>query len=300
MPKQICLLGGSGFVGHAIAARLADAGHRVTVITRRPERHRDLTVLPTVEVVSGDVHNEALLRALFAGRDVVINLVGILNESGHESFRRVHAELPAMIVRVSAATGVARLLHMSALHAGAQAPSEYLRTKAAGEAAVLAAESPTLHVTVFRPSVIFGAGDSFTNRFAGLLRFAPLVFPLACAQARFQPVYVGDVATAFVRALDLAATWGRAVNLCGPRVVTLAEIVTDIARLRGRHTRVVALPDWAARAQARLLEFAPGKPFTRDNYLSLQVDSVCADGFPPEFGIVPAAFEDEAPKWLKV
>lgn len=299
MAKNICLLGGSGFVGHALAVQLADAGHRVTVITRRPERHRDLSVLPTVRVVAGDVHNEALLRSQFAGCDVVINLVGVLNESGQATFHQVHAGLPAKIVRAVQATSVPRILHMSALHATAQAPSEYLRTKAAGEAAVLAAESPQCHVTVFRPSVIFGAGDSFTNRFAGLLRFAPLFFPLACAQARFQPVYVEDVAAAFVRALDLAATWGRAFNLCGPRVYSLAELVTAIAHWRGQHTRILELPDWAARAQARLLEFVPGKPFTRDNYLSLQVDSVCGEGFPSEFGIMPTSLEDAAPKWLK-
>jgi NADH dehydrogenase len=296
---EICMLGGSGFVGHAIAMQLADAGHRLTVITRRPERHRDLSVLPTVRVVAGEVHNEALLRSQFAGCDAVINLVGILNESGRTTFRQVHAELPAKIVRALQSTGMPRLLHMSALHATAQAPSEYLRTKAAGEAVVLAAESPQCHVTVFRPSVIFGPGDSFTNRFAGLLRFAPLIFPLACAQARFQPVYVEDVATAFVRALDLAATWGRTFNLCGPRVYTLTELVAAIAHWRGLHTRILELPDWAARTQARLLEFAPGKPFTRDNYLSLQVDSVCEAGFPSEFGISPVRLEDEVPKWLK-
>lgn len=299
MPRAICLLGGSGFVGHAITARLAAEGHRATVVTRHPERHRDLTVLPTVTVAQGDVHNETFLRSIFAGHDAVINLVGILNETRRETFARVHVELPSKIVRAMTAAGVPRLLHMSALRAEAHAPSAYLRTKAVGEAAVLKAESDALHVTVFRPSVIFGEGDSFTNRFARLLRLAPVAFPLACPESRFQPVHVGDVADVFARALDSAATHGRAFNLCGPRRYTLRELVTIIAAITGSRTRLVPLPDWAARIQARLLEFAPGKPFTYDNFLSLQVDSVCDADFPPEFGTTPHALEDLATAWLR-
>lgn len=299
MPLSICLTGGSGFVGHAIAARLAADGHRATVITRRTDLHRDLTVLPTVSLAQGDVHNEAFLRAVFAGHDAVINLVGILNETRRQTFARVHAELPAKIVRAMIAARVPRLLHMSALHAKPDAPSAYLRTKAAGESAVLKAQSDALHVTVFRPSVIFGESDSFTNRFARLLRLTPGVFPLACPDARFQPVYVGDVADACVHALGSVATYGRAYDLCGPRRYTLRELVGYIASLGGQRTRIVGLPDWAARLQARVLEFAPGKPFTYDNYLSLQVDSVCDAGFPPEFGTMPRALEDLAPQWLR-
>lgn len=254
---------------------------------------------------------------MFAGHDAVINLVGILNETRRQTFARVHAELPAKIVRAAIAARVPRLLHMSALHAKPDAPSAYLRTKAAGEAVVLAAESTTapslargprldpigesdaLHVTVFHPSVIFGEGDSFTNRFARLLRLTPGVFPLACPEARFQPVYVGDVADAYVHALGSVATHGRAYDLCGPRRYTLRELVVYVALLGGHRTRIVGLPDWAARLQARVLELAPGKPFTYDNYLSLQVDSVCDAGFPPEFGIIPRALEDLAPAWLE-
>ena len=192
---KICLLGGTGFVGKRLAARLSEAGHDIVILTRHRERQRDLLVLPTVRLVQGDVYDPEFLRKQFEDRDTVINLVGILNEKGRDGrgFARVHTELPSMIVEACRQTGVTRLLHMSALHASPAAPSHYLRTKAMGEEAVHRAEGADFHVTSFRPSVIFGPGDGFLNRFAGLLRLTPGVFPLACPQARFQPVYVEDV-----------------------------------------------------------------------------------------------------------
>ncbi|MBI3777884.1 MAG: complex I NDUFA9 subunit family protein, partial [Gammaproteobacteria bacterium] len=217
---KICLLGGTGFVGRRLAARLSESGHDIVILTRHRERRRELLVLPTVRLVQGDVHDSAFLRSQFEGRDVVINLVGILNEPGRDGrgFARAHTELPEKIVEACRQTGVTRLLHMSALHASPAAPSHYLRTKSLGEEAVLRAGGPDFHVTSFRPSVIFGPGDSFLNRFAGLLRMAPGLFPLACPEARFQPVYVEDVARAFVASLDNHHTFGNRYDLCGPRV----------------------------------------------------------------------------------
>jgi uncharacterized protein YbjT (DUF2867 family) len=215
---KICLLGGTGFVGRRVAARLSEAGHDVVILTRRRERHRGLLVLPTVRMVEGDVHDPEFLGRQFAGRDTVINLVGILNETGRRGsgFARAHVELPQKIVRACGAAGVARLLHMSALHASADAPSHYLRTKAQGEDAVHRAETGEFHVTSFRPSVIFGPEDDFLNRFAALLRLTPGVFPLACPEARFQPVYVENVVGAFVESLDNHKTFGGSYDLCGP------------------------------------------------------------------------------------
>lgn len=294
---RICLFGGTGFVGRHLAARLAELGHDVRIPTRRRARHRDLLVLPTLRLIEGDVHDPDFLRQALADRDVAINLVGILNERGHsgKGFARAHADLPEKIVSACREGGVPRLLHMSALHAARRAPSHYLRTKALGEEAVQRAESPELHVTIFRPSVIFGPGDGFLNRFAGLLRLAPGVFPLACADARFQPVYVDDVARAFVAALDRQPTFGQRYELCGPDVYTLREIVEYVARLLHRRVRIFGLPDVLAHAQAALLEFAPGKPFSLDNYRSLQVDSVCERGFPGIFEITPMRLESVAP-----
>ena len=297
---KICLLGGTGFVGRRLAARLSGAGHDVVIPTRQAVRHRDLLVLPAVRLMEGDVHDAGFLRQQFEGRDTVINLVGILNEKGRsgKGFARAHAELPGKIEQVSRETGVSRLLHMSALHAARTAPSHYLRTKARGEEAVHRAASPDFHVTSFRPSVIFGPGDGFLNRFAGLLRLAPGVFPLACPDAKFQPVYVEDVVRAFMESLDNHKTFGQRYDLCGPRVYTLREIVEYTGQLIGKKVYVVGLPDALSYLQAAVLEFAPGKPFSLDNYRSLQVDSVCEKGFPEVFGITPTSLEAIAPTYV--
>jgi len=298
--RNICLLGGTGFVGHALCARLVERGYRVWVLTRHRERHRDLLVLPTAQVVEGDVHDGAFLRRQFEDMDAVINLVGILNEKGRsgKGFARAHTDLPEKIVQACRQTGVKRLLHMSALHATHDAPSHYLRTKAFGEDAAHHAGTPDFHVTSFRPSVIFGPGDSFLNRFAQLLRLSPLVFPLACPHTRFQPVYVGDVARAFVEALDNHQTFGERYDLCGPKVYTLHELVTYVAQQLGLRTCIVGLNDRLSWLQAAMLECVPGKPFSLDNYRSLKIDSVCDKGFPEVFGIEPASLEEIAPTYL--
>ena len=297
---KICILGGTGFVGRRLAARLCAAGHDIVMLTRHRERYRDLLVLPTARMVEGDVHDPEFLINQFEGRDTVINLVGILNENGRDGrgFARAHAQLPEKIVEACRQTGVTRLLHMSALHAAVNAPSHYLRTKALGEDAVHRAGGPDFHVTRFRPSVIFGPGDDFLNRFAGLLRLTPGVFPLACPAARFQPVYVEDVVRAFVASLDNHMTFGNRYDLCGPKVYTLREIVEYVAQLIGKRVRVIGLNDTLSYLQAALLEFVPGKPFSLDNYRSLQIDSVCAQGFPAVFGITPASLEEIAPGYL--
>jgi len=295
---RIALLGGSGFVGHSLCLRLAEAGHAVTILSRRRERHRDLLVLPTLQVVEADVHDLSVLRRELQGMEAVINLVGILNPSRHQSFQQVHAELPAKIVQACRQAGVRRLLHMCALHATPDAPSEYLRSKAHGEMAVLGAEHRELHVTSFRPSVIFGPADSFTNRFAGLLRRIPAVFPLACADSRMQPVYVEDVARAFVAALDCTGTFGQRYNLCGPEVFTLQEIVARIAAHAGLRRRILPLGRSMSRLQAAVLQFAPGKPFTPDNFQSLQIASVCTAPFPAFAGVTPSRFDDILARYL--
>jgi len=257
-------------------------------------------VLPTLELVEGDVYNPAVLRQQFEGMDTVVNLVGILNERGRrgKGFERAHVELPRKIVNACREAGVPRLLHMSALHASMDAPSYYLRTKARGEEVVHSVENNAFHVTSFRPSVIFGPRDSFINRFAALLRMTPLVFPLACPESRFQPVYVQDVVGTFVRSLDDHHTFGQRYDLCGPRVYTLRELVSYVAAVMGVRRKIIGLNAGLSKLQAALLEFLPGKPFSLDNYHSLQVDSVCDEKFPRLFGIEPSALESVVPTYL--
>ena len=297
---RILILGGTGFVGRALCARLVAAGHEVLVPTTHQHRHRDLTVLPTLVLAEGDVHEPEFLRRCCEKKDTVINLVGILNEKGRsgQGFARAHVELPEKLVAACRAAGVKRLLHMSAIHAALNAPSHYLRTKAMGEDTVHRAAADGLHVTSFRPSVIFGPRDSFVNRFAGLLKFAPGVFPLACPDSKFQPVYVEDVASAFVHALRDTGTYSQRYDLCGPKVYTLREIVSYIAQLMGKRVHIVGLNQTLSHMQAAIMEFAPGKPFSLDNFRSLQVDSVCSGrAFPEVFGITPTPMEQVMPAY---
>jgi NADH dehydrogenase len=302
--ENVLVAGGSGFIGRHLVAELAAQGLRVTVPTRHYERAKHLILLPTVEVVEADVLAPGVLERLVRGRQAVINLIGILhsrrgrrdergpNDYGPD-FARMHVELPQAIVRACRAQGVKRLLHLSALGISPSAPSEYLRSKAIGEQAVLAADD--LDVTAFRPSVVFGPEDRFLNQFAWLSRFTP-VLAVPCPQARFQPVYVGDVARALARALDDPDTFGKAYELCGPRPYALKELVELVCRITGRQRRVIGLPDRLSYWQAAVMEKLPGKLMTRDNYRSMQVPNVCTGEFP--FGIQPLAIEGLAPAWL--
>lgn len=293
---QIAILGGTGFVGRHLANHWVGKGHVVVIPSRRPERHRELAVLPTVKLVAADVHDGAQLQALLAGCDAAVNLVGILNEERSGGFERAHVELPRKLVQACRDAGVPRLLHMSALNAAHDAPSGYLRTKAEGEKLVL--DAADLSPTVFKPSVIFGPDDHFFNRFAALLRLAPRVFPLACPDSRFAPVYVEDVVRAYAAALADKSTAGKAYELCGPHEYTLRELVAYTANVIGLRRKVVGLPDALARAQAMMMNLLPGKPFTKDNYLSLQVDSVCREGFPDFTGVKPTALEAVVPYYV--
>ena len=299
--NRVCILGGTGFVGHHLAARLASAGIHCRIITRHPQRHRDLRVLPGLELVQGDILDDVELERGFAGCEAVINLIGILNDSDPEGrgFRRMHVELVDRIADAGRVAGVQRLLHMSALNASAsQGSSDYLRSKGEGENQAHIRGHATMKVTSFRPSVIFGPGDSFFNRFAALLKSAPGVFPLACAEARFQPVYVGDVAEAFARSLTDPSTCERHYDLCGPRTYTLGELVEYTARLIGKKVLVVGLNDYLSKLQSRIMGRMPGRPFTYDNYLSMQIDSVCGESGLAQLGITPVGVETVAPLYL--
>ena len=298
---NICVLGGTGFVGTELVTRLVYAGHWVRVPTRSLAHADRLRVLDTAELRRVNVHDPRVLSQLFADCAVVINLIGILNEHGRDTFETVHAALAGKVMSAARATGVRRVLHMSSLGAAEHAPSRYLRSKAAAEAAVRAVPHPEqAHpaVTIFRPSVIFGAGDSLTNRFAGLLRLSAGILPLARAGARFAPISVLDVAAAFVRALNVASSAGATYELCGPEVLTLEEIVRLTARVASLPCHILRLPDALARVQAAVMGLLPGKPFSLDNFRSLTLDSVCREDGCAALGIVPRPMLAELPRYL--
>ncbi len=300
--QQACIFGGTGFVGRHLVRRLGDAGYHCILPTRRGQRHRDLQLYPDVELRAiEDLSSETMADCL-RGCDLAVNLIGILNEEGNSSFQRVHVELVQRIVTAATRAGVPRLLHMSALNADAtRGSSAYLRSKGEGEDIALAAtgDDAALTVTSFRPSVIFGRGDSFFNRFAQLLELAPGVLPLACPDARFAPVWVGDVAEAMLRSITDERAAGRRYDLCGPRIFTLAELVEYTAQKTGKRLWLAHLNDKASRLQAKLFGLLPGKPFTLDNYQSMQTPSICGEhnGL-LELGIHPTDIEAIVPMYL--
>jgi NADH dehydrogenase len=295
------VLGGSGFVGTELVTRLVHAGHWVRVPTRNLQHAQRLRVLDTVELRLANVHEPRILSQLFADCDAVINLVGILNPRGHASFEAVHTALAAKVMAAARTAGVRHVLHMSALGADERAPSRYLRSKGAAEKEVRALPNPDLPhpaFTIFRPSVIFGPGDSLTNRFAGLLRLTAGWLPLARARARFAPICVFDVADALVRALGERASAGQTYELCGPQVMTLEEIVRLTARVARLPCRIVPLPDTLARIQGLVMQMLPGKPFSLDNFRSLTLDSVCREDGCRRLGITPTAMLAVLPTYL--
>jgi NADH dehydrogenase len=297
--ERVVLIGGSGFVGSAVANRLSEVSVNVRVPTRHASRAGHLLLLPTIEVVEADVHEPASLAQIVAGADAVVSLVGILHSRSGKpygpAFRRAHVELPQKIVVACRAAEVPRLVHISALGASADGPSEYLRSKAAGEAAIRAGGN-TPAWTILRPSVMFGRDDHFLSLFARLARSFP-VLPLAGAKARFQPVHVEDVATVIWRCLCDPATAGQTFELGGPKVYTLQEIVEYVSELAGFPRPVLPLPDAVAMLQAGLMELMPSPIMSRDNLRSMRVDNVVS-GVPLPFGLEPTPLEAIAPAYI--
>jgi NADH dehydrogenase len=295
----ITILGGSGFVGSELIARLIRSGHRVRLLTRGSRAPAHLAVLPNLDFRRVNVHDETALRREFSGSDVVINLVGILNEHGFSGrgFQLAHAELARKVVAACVASQVPRLLHMSSFGAGPNAPSFYLQSKGLAEQHVRAAPA-ALAWTIFRPSVIFGAHDSLLNRFAQLLPLSRGWIPLARAATRFAPVWVSDVAAAFERALIDPATIGHSFDLGGPETLTLKELVELAGKLSGTPAKAIALPDFIGRLQAAILDFVPGKPFSSDNFRSLQLDNAPTTSGLQALGITPISLSTIAPTYL--
>lgn len=297
MIENVLVIGGSGFIGSHVVRRLTARGLGVTVPTRRRERAKDLTLIPTVSIVEADVHDEATLAKLCAGHDAVVNLVGILKGGEGDpygaGFAAAHVELAGRIARSARRAGLEHMVHISALKAAADAPSGYLRSKAAGEAAVRAGFPDA---AILRPSVVFGAGDSFLSLFARLMTFTP-VLPLASPEARFQPIWVCNVADVVVEALLRPEAGGKTYEICGPRIYTLRELVRYTARVTGRRRFVLGLSPSLSWMQARAMELVGG-PMTRDNLRSMTMPNVCGDDCVLPFGLAAAALEDVAPRYL--
>lgn len=293
---NIVFVGGSGFLGRYCIKAFTEDGHHCRVLTRHVASRRAMGVAENVSLAEADVHDAESLERAFEGADAVVSMAGILNESpfGGGEFERVHVQLPKKIAAACAARGIRRVLHISALNSG-KGDSKYLQTKGQAETFLLGQDA--LDLTIFQPSVIFGPGDSFFNRFADLLRLAP-VLPLACAESRMQPVYAGDVADALAAALGDPSTYGRTYELGGPQVYTLGELVRFTAATLGLRRWVVPQPDFLSRVQGAVMGLLPGAPFSLDNFRSLQTDNVTERNALEYFGIVPASIECVVPSYL--
>ncbi|RDI98607.1 complex I NDUFA9 subunit family protein [Dyella solisilvae] len=292
--QRLVVLGGSGFVGRHLLPRLAADGHRILLLSRNRELHRELGVLPTVRIRSADVYDANALRRHFEGADAVINLVGILNASGQQTFTHAHVELTQRVLAACFAAGVAHVHQMSALKAG-QGLSQYLKTKGEAEAHV---RNSSLDWTIYQPSVMFGADGGLVDRFAKLLRQLPML-PLARTASRIAPTSVDDVAEAIARCVgDPELGRDRSFELYGPEVLTLGEIVRQIRDTAGLRTSIMALPDSLGQLQAQVAQWLPGKPFSPDNFRTLRTDSVGkVDGY-AALGIVPQSFTASLPTLL--
>ena len=294
--KNITVLGGAGFVGSSLVTKLDQAGYKVKVLTRRRETSKHLILLPNVQVVECDIADNHALKQALIGGDAVINLVGILHENSKNTFEKVHHQLPRRVAQMCEELGIARLLHMSALQASKTAPSQYLRSKAAGEAAV-SEFSKKLDITIFKPSVIFGRGDSFLSLFAMLVKFIPVIF-LAKPNSKFQPIWVEDVAQCFVNALENTATYGKGYELGGPQIYSLRELVQKVADVLGKKRSIIGLNNALSMAQASAMQLSPIPLITRDNIRSMQVDNVCEKVIASELNVIPTSLDIVAPGYL--
>ena len=294
MTKKIAILGGSGFVGSELCRRLTAEGHTIRVLSRKLATATAISDLPNLTLHHCPEYSASELVRETQSCDVLINLIGILNEKGRDGsgFDAAHYAITQNALQACISNTIPRMLQLSALHADVDGPSHYLRSK--GKAETLLNNCRDIDITIFKPSVIFGPGDSFLNRFADLLRFTPGVFPLACGNARFAPVYVGDVVTAMANSLEQIDSYGNSYELCGPNIYTLKQLVELTGKFSGHSRWVISLPPTLSKLQAMMLELVPGKPMSVDNFRSLSLDSVCGECTP-----CPTSLESIAPSYLK-
>jgi len=299
--KKIVVLGGTGFVGSSLCNRLSKEGYQIKILTRNREYNREnLILLPNVDLIETDVGNLNNLNQHLIGCDMVINLIGILNERGNvgDGFKKVHVELIKKLIKACEKNGIRRFMYVSALNADSKnAKSFYLKTKGKAEE-LLHSNKIGMKVTSFRPSVIFGKSDSFFNRFANLLKMTPIFFPLACYKTKFAPIYVLDLVEMVIKAINDSSSYDRKFNLCGPKIYTLKDLVAYTAKTMDKKCIIIPLNNFFSLMQAKIFDFIPGKPFSTDNYLSAQTDSICKSNDLKLYNINPTPIEDIVPKYI--
>ena len=299
--KKIAILGGTGFVGQSLCNRLSKDGYKLKVPTRNREYNRDnLILLPNLELIETDIHNSDDLKELLIDCDAVINLVGILNEKRNngKGFRKVHVELVKNLISICKVHGIRRILQISALGTDAKnGKSFYLKTKGEAEK-LLRSNSVGIKTTILKPSVIFGKKDSFFNRFAKLLKICPFFFPLACYKTKFSPIYVLDVVEMIAKSINDPNSYNKSYQLCGPKTYSLKNLISFTSETLDLKCVIIPLNNTLSYFQARVFDFLPNKPFSTDNYLSAQTDSICECNDLFRYDIKPTAIEDIVPQYL--
>ena len=278
---NITILGGTGFLGSSLISCLAKTNHNITVLTRNREKNKKLLVYPKLKLIQASVYNKDDLVSSTKNSDVLINLIGILNEKGHSGigFRKAHSDLAKIILGACKENDIKRILHVGALNADPKGPSHYLRTKGEAESYLMTFGKRFANVTIFRPSVIFGKNDNFILRFSNLLDFMPLVFPLACHNSKFAPVFVDELSNFIINSISDTKSFNKKYNLCGPKIYSLKEILELIIKIKKRNIKVIPLSKSISKIQASIMEFVPGKPFSIDNFNSCKIDSTCNSDF---------------------
>ena len=295
--KIVCILGGTGFVGHSVVRQLSEAGYTVKVLTRNGQKGKHLTQHRGVQVIECNVLNHNALKQALKSTSAVINLIGILHENKKTTFDDIHANLPRDLAKICVECSIPRLIHMSALQASDNAPSKYLRSKAKGEGQIMQYANK-INITIFKSSVIFGACDNFINLFTKLIKFLPIIL-LAKPNAKFQPIYVEDVSMALVKALDDKRTFGKAYELAGPKIYSLQELIQLVAKTANKNRLIIGLNDQLSYLQAWAIELLPVKMMTRDNLLSMEVDSISEQQSLDYFEFRPKALEAVLPTYIQ-
>ena len=290
---KIIILGGTGFIGSQLSAKLSPLCDKICVLTRNIEANKDLKLIPNLEIIQANVLDERSLNAAFSGSDIVINTIGILNESGRDNtFNNLHYELTKKISNAIKLNKVKRYLYISSLNADPRATSQYLITKGLAETYIRDNTNNFCNTTIFRPSIVFGEDDSFFNKFSTILRFLP-VFPLACPNSKFMPIYVNELTDFMVSTISDNTTYGQKIDVTGPNEYTFRQLIDITLKALKIRRLIIPLNYTLSKLQAVIFQRLPGKLFTLDNFLSLQTDSCSTKGFKGKLAV-----EDIVPGYL--
>ena len=293
--SKVVILGGTGFIGAQLATKLSPISEKIVIPTRNIESNSGLKMIPNLKIIRTDIKDERSINQLFKDADLIINTVGILNELDEDnSFDKIHYQITKKISHCIKKNNIKRYLHISSLNADPKSIGKYLKSKGQAEDFLISETSSFCKLTIFRPSIVFGESDSFFNKFATLLKFLP-IFPLACPNAKFMPVYVEDLTDFMISTINNVDSYGKKIDVTGPNEYTFRELINQTLRALKIKRIIIPLNNFLSQVQARVFEKLPGKLFTMDNYQSLQIDSCSDKGFKGSSSI-----EDIIPRYLNI